>query len=110
MHAIIAHTLTRGFSIATYFCKSSCAYLLLGCRSHRGDYGGGDQDENLGPFLFWMNHGVPVVRTRIWSDKVYVLVSAFRALNEAFSPVRGVFKGSEKASKGAYQRCKGYNV
>lgn len=88
MHAIIAHTLTRGFSIATYFCKSSCAYLLLGCRSHRGDYGGRDQDENLGPFLFWFDHNVPEKSAQLGSDKVYVLVSAFRALNEAFSPVR----------------------
>ena len=52
--AIIAVTFVHPwFFDRDLFCKTSCAYLLLGCRSHRGDYGGRDQDENLGPFLFW---------------------------------------------------------
>lgn len=99
MHAIIAHTLTRGFSIVTYFCKTSCAYLLLGCRLHRGDYGGRDQDENLGPFLFWFDHNVPEKSAQLGSDKAYTLISDFRSLFELNLPVRRGFKGFEKAPK-----------
>ena len=88
MHAIIAHTLTRGFSIATYFVSLHVliCYWVVG---HIVETTlGRDQDENLGPFLFWMRLCVPEKSAQLGSDKVYVLVSDFRALNEGFLLVR----------------------